>query len=167
VDELLDHASRDRRRKERFPRGDRADRSEQLLGGVVLEDEAACPGFQPFEDVLVEVERRENQDPRGVIGRQDATSRLKTVQLGHADIHQDDGGTKPRCLVDGLEPVARLGDHFDVVLVGEQHPKARADHRLVVGDQHTDRHRSSWSSGRRVLSTKPPLVAVPALILPP
>ena len=39
--ELLDHALRDRRREQRVSGGDRADRGEELLGRVVLEDEAA------------------------------------------------------------------------------------------------------------------------------
>ncbi len=149
------------------PVGDRADRGDQLLGSVVLEHEAAGPGFQRLEDVFVQVERGENQDPRVVVGCEDAFGRLKTVELGHADVHQDHGGIEPRGLVDSLEPVARLRHHLDVVLAGEQHAKAGTDHRLVVGDEHSNRHRSSWPSGRRVLRTKPPSTAVPALILPP
>ena len=66
-----------------------------------------------------------------------------------------------------LEPVARLGDDVDVLLAGEQHAKAGANHRLVVGDEHTDRHGPSPPTGRRVLSTKPPSADVPALISPP
>ena len=46
-----------------------------------------------------------------------------------------------RGLVDRLEAVARLGDHLDVLLAGEQHAEAGADHRLVVGDEDADRHR--------------------------
>ena len=88
------------------------------------------------------------------------------VELGHADVHQDDGGVEARRLVHRLEPVARLGDYFDVLLAREQHAKAGADHRLVVGDEDADRHDSSLS-GRRVLRTKPPPVAVPAVISPP
>ena len=57
---------------------------------------------------------------------------------------------------DGFEPVARFADDFDVPLAGEQHPEARADHGLVVGDEDSDRHDRSEASGRRVLSVKPP-----------
>ena len=67
--------------------------------------------------------------------------RLETVELGHADVHQDDGGMKTGGLVDGLEPVARLGDDLDVLLAGEQHAKAGAHHRLVVGHEDADAHR--------------------------
>ena len=76
-------------------------------------------------------------------------------------------GSKAVGLVDRLEPVARLGHDLDVLLAGEQHPEAGADHRLVVGDEHADRHGRSPASGRRVLSTNPPSGAVPALISPP
>ena len=48
------------------------------------------------------------------------------------------------------------------VLAGEQHPEAGAHHRLVVGDEHADRHARSPPSGSRVLSTKPPPFAAPA-----
>ena len=63
--ELLDHALRDRGREQRVAGGDGADRRDQLLGRVVLEHEAARAGAERLVDVLVEVERREDQDPRG------------------------------------------------------------------------------------------------------
>jgi hypothetical protein len=74
---------------------------------------------------------------------------------------------KPGGLVHGLEPVARFGHDFDVLLACQQHAKTRAHHRLVVGHEHTDRHRPSPLIGRRVLSTKPPPLAAPAVISPP
>ena len=89
------------------------------------------------------------------------------VELGHPDVHQDDVRVEPSGLVHRFEPVARLGDDLDVLLAREQHAEAGADHRLVVGDEDPDRHRPLLSSGRRVLSTKPPPLADPALISPP
>ena len=82
-----------------------------------------------------------------LVGGEDSPGRLEPVELGHADVHQHDGGVEARGLVDGLDPVARLGDDLDVRLAGEQHAEACADHRLVVGDEDADAHR--WS-GRRV-----------------
>ena len=77
-------------------------------------------------------------------------------------------GSKAGRLVDRLEPVARLGHDLDVLLAGEQHAEAGADHRLVVGDEDPDRSSSGRRAiGRRVLRTKPPPVAVPAVISPP
>ena len=102
-----------------------------------------------------------------VVGGEDPPGRLEPVELGHADVHQDDGRVEARRLVDRLEPVARLGHDLDVLLAGEQHAEAGADHRLVVGDEDADAHRPSPPSGRRVLRTKPPPAAVPAVISPP
>ena len=53
-------------------------------------------------------------------------------------------------LVDRLEPVARLGDDLDVGLAREQHPEARANHRLVVCDQDAQLMPGSgrWEGGR-------------------
>jgi len=100
--------------------------------------------------------RRENP-PRG----------LEPVELGHADVHEHDLRLEPGGLVDRLEPVGRLGDDLDALLAPEEHPEARADHRLVVGDEDADRHDPLRSIGRRVESTKPPSAAVPAVISPP
>ena len=64
---------------------------------------------------------------------------------------------------------AGLGDDVDVGLAGEQEAEAGADHRLVVGDEDADGHGRPRgpSSGKLVVSTKPPPFAVPALISPP
>ena len=109
-------------------------------GGSSLSTKPLAPARERLVDVLVEVERREDQDPRGGVGGEDAPGRLEPVELGHADVHQDDGRVEARRLLDRLEAVARLGHDLDVLLVGEQHPEAGADHRLVVGDEHADRH---------------------------
>jgi hypothetical protein len=45
-------------------------------------------------------------------------------------------------LVDGVLPVDRLADDLQARLGAEQHREALTDHRLVVGDQHPDGHRS-------------------------
>ena len=104
---------------------------------------------------------------RAAVRREDAPRRLEPVELGHADVHQDDVRMEAVGLLYCLQPVAGLGHDVDVLLAREQHAKAGADHRLVVGDEHTDRHGPSPATGRRVLSTKPPSVDLPALISPP
>ena len=83
------------------------------------------------------------------VGGEDPPGRLEPVELGHADVHQDDGRVEAGRLVDRLEPVRRLGDDLDVLLPGEQQAKAGAHHRLVVGDEDADAHDPSRSSGRR------------------
>ena len=111
-----DHALRDRGREQRVAAGDDADRGDELLGRVVLEHEAAGAGAERLVDVLVEVEGREDEDPRGGVGGEDAPGRLEPVELGHADVHQHDGRVEAGGLVDRLEAVARLGDDLDVGL---------------------------------------------------
>ena len=58
------------------------------------------------------------KDPRGAVGGKDAASRFEPVQLGHADVHQNDGGMKACGLVDRLQAITRLGDNLNVVLAG-------------------------------------------------
>ena len=65
-------------------------------------------------------------------------------------------GSKRAAFSTASRAVARLRDDVDVGLAGEQHAEAGADHRLVVGDEHADGHRPPPSSGKLVLSTKPP-----------
>ena len=62
--ELGDHRLGDGGREHRRAAGDDADRLDELLGWRVLEHEAARAGAQGAVDGLVEVERREDHDPR-------------------------------------------------------------------------------------------------------
>ena len=151
--ELRDHPTGDRGRQEGVAAGDRAHGGDQLLGRVVLEDEPAGAGLQRPVDVLVEVEGRQDQDPAGRVGGEDAPGRLEPVQLGHPDVHQDDVGADASGLGDGLETVAGLGHDLDVGLVGEQQAEARPHHRLVVHHQDPDRH-APVLSGSRAAGTR-------------
>ena len=165
--ELTDHPLRDRGGEERVARRNRPHRRDQLLRRVVLQDEAARTGPERLVDVLVQIERREDEDARLRVGREDAAGRLQPVELRHADVHQHDRRIEAGSLVDRLEAVRRLGDDLDVVLVGEQHAEAGPHHRLVVGDEDADRHRPSPPSGSLASRTKPPSGAAPAVIVPP
>lgn len=102
-----------------------------------------------------------------MVGGEDALSGLEAVELRHADIHHDDVGVKTRRLVDRLQPVAGFSDDVDVLLAREEHAEAGPNHRLVVGDEHPDRHGRSLLTGRRAQRMKPPPTAVPAVISPP
>jgi hypothetical protein len=151
-------------------RSHRADRGDQLLRRVVLEHEAAGAGAERLEDVLVEIEGREDQDLRGRVGGEDPPSGLEAVELGHPDVHQHDGRVEAGRFGDRVDAVVGLGDHVDVLLAGEEHPEAGPHHRLVVDDEDADArraHRTPPASGRRVWSTKPPPLTLPALISPP
>ena len=60
--------------------------------------------------------------------------------------------TSGRCVPgqrDRLGAVAGLADHLEVRLGVDDHPEAAAHERLVVGDQHADRHGPRSASGKR------------------
>ena len=72
---VLDQPARDRGREERVAGGDHADGLSELVGAGVLEQEAAGAGAEGLVDVVVEVERRQDQDAgRSVCRRRSAAS---------------------------------------------------------------------------------------------
>ena len=77
--------------------------------------------------------------------------RLDAVELGHADVHQDDVRLEPPGLGDRLDAVRRLADDLDVLLRLEDHAEARPDERLVVDDQDAEAH--SGATGSRARSS--------------
>ena len=78
--ELLDQAARDLGGQQRLARGDRADRAGDLLRRARLEQEAAGARAQRLVDVLVELERGEDQHARAVAAAgQQPARRLEPV----------------------------------------------------------------------------------------
>ena len=71
----------------------------QLLGRVVLEDEAARAGPQRLVDVLVEVERRQDQDPGGGRRRRGsaASPRARRARACGCPSARRWGGSGPPC----------------------------------------------------------------------
>ena len=72
---------------------------------------------------------------------------LESVELRHADVHEDHVGSELAGACEGLESVGRLADDLDVLLRFEDQPEAAAHERLVVGDEHPD-HGVVRSGGR-------------------
>ena len=118
--------------EERLAGGDGPHGVEQILDAGVLEDEAGCAGPERLDDVLVETERRQDQDPRS--GQ--LPGRLDPVHAGHPDVHQHDIGQVAPRLLDRLLAGAGLGDDLDVAGALEQRFEPGAQQRLVVGDDH-------------------------------
>ena len=130
------------------PARDDHDRLDQLLGRRVLEQEAARTGPQRLVDVLVEVERGQDQDPRPLVSPvEQPPGRLETVDVRHPDVHQDHVRLRLPGREHGLEPVGSLADDLDVGLGVEDHPEPGPDEGLVVDDQDLDAHAGD-SSGR-------------------
>ena len=98
------------------------------MGG--LEQEAAGPGAQGVDDVLVEPERGEDED---ALARQPPGG-LDAVHDRHTDVHQHDVGRVLRRSLDRLLAGAGLGDDLDVPGGLEHGLEAGPHHRLVVGD---------------------------------
>jgi hypothetical protein len=120
-------------------RGQTAHRGHQLVRRGVLEQETAGPGTEGFVNVLVGVERGEDQHPGTGAEGQHFPGRLQAVQHRHPDVEQRDRRPVPAYQLDGLRPVPGLGHHRDARLGVEDHPQAAADHPLIVGDDHGDR----------------------------
>jgi hypothetical protein len=136
--ELFDEAARDGGGEKGVAGGDGADGVGELLGADVLDEKAAGAGLHGLVDVLVEVEGGEDEDACGAVIVQKAARGLEPVEFGHADVHEDHVGCELAGACEGLESVGRLADDLDVLLGFEDHPKAAAHERLVVGDEHPD-----------------------------
>ena len=103
------------------------------------------------------------EDPRAGVGGEDAPGGLEAVELGHPDVHQDDGRLEARGLVHRLEPVARLGHDLDVRprrTSSMRKPARTIDWSSATSTRMLIARRPA--SGRRVLRTKPPPLAEPA-----
>jgi hypothetical protein len=71
----------------------------------------------------------------------------QSVETGHSDVEQGDVWPVPQRQFDGLAPVSGLGDHLQPRICGQDGANADPDHRLVVGQQHTN-HPASVGSPR-------------------
>jgi hypothetical protein len=60
--------------------------------------------------------------------------------MRHPYIHDDHVGSQLVRQRDGLDTVGGLPHHLDPRLRGEYRGESGAHHRLVVGDEHRDRH---------------------------
>src|SRR4051812_13477694 len=139
--ELLDQSLRDRRRDEAIAGGDDPDRSDEVLGEYVLQEESARSRSEGLVDVLVEVEGREHQYRDFVVAglREDPARGLYAVDVRHLDVHQHHVRSAATCEIDGVAPVDGLAGHRDAGLLLEDRPKTGPDECLVVGDQYGDR----------------------------
>ena len=130
-----------RGREQRLPVGDQAHRADQLLGRAVLHEEAAGPGPQRPDDVLVEVERghtstraaarRQGQDPPGG---------LDAVHDRHAHVHDDDSGRSRWVSRTVSAPSPASPTTVMSGSASRQVRSAAAHQGLVVGDQYGERH---------------------------
>jgi hypothetical protein len=102
----------------------------------VFQEEPGGASPEGVEDVLVEVERREDQNARRgqpvVAG--DASGEFDAVHLRHPDVHQDDVGPLPNRELHGAASIGGFPDHVDVGGAAQQHGEAAPHEGLVVVD---------------------------------
>ena len=163
--ELGDQAAGDARREQGLPGSNDVDGPHQLRRLRVLDEEAGGASSQRVEDVLVELERREDQhldvSQLRIVG--DRPGRLQAIDTRHADVHQHDVGTLPAHELQRRRAVAGLADDLDIVLDVEQHPKPGAHELLVVGDDDADHARL----GHETDTANPPPGRGPIVLRPP
>ena len=121
-DHRRDDPGRHLGREQGVPAGDRTDRVDELLGVGVLEQEAARPGPQGVEEVVVAVEGREHDDPAEV-RRDDRPGRLDAVHHRHLHVHEDDVGCELARRGDGrarrsaTSPTTSMSSSTDSIIV--------------------------------------------------
>jgi hypothetical protein len=123
----------------------------ELVGRDVLEQEPACAGAQRLVDVLVHVERGQDDDlaRQGVGPADDLPGRREAVHRRHPDVHQDDVGPQPAGLRHRVHPVDRRPDDREIGFGVQDQPQAGAHQLLVVDDQDADRHAAAPSTVSR------------------
>src|SRR5205085_6533808 len=174
--ELADQAAGDAGRQQSITAGHGAHRLHELRRVGVLDEEAAGADAQGLEDVLVEVERGEDDDAharQALITADDARG-LEPVHARHTDVHEEDVGARPPRHAHGLLAVARLTHDLEVVLCAEQGAKAGTHESLIVGQGDADHRFASLASLTSLTATgsvartkKPPAGPGPALSSPP
>jgi hypothetical protein len=109
-----------------------------MVGGHVLEQEAARADRQRRVDVPVKVERGKHEHPATRVALQDPPGRLQAVHRRHPDIHEHDVGFQRECRGHRRRSVGRLAGHLDAAR-GQDHAEPGTDQLLVVDDQHARR----------------------------
>src|SRR5699024_545222 len=127
----------------------------QLAHGRVLEEEPARPGPERGVGVLVEIEGGQDQHVWTFVARADLPCGLHTAHPWHPNVHEHHvrvhGLLEFQCGV----AVVGLTDDLDPRLGLEDHPKAHADHLLVVDQHNAYRHFPS-SIGNVADTSNPP-----------
>src|SRR5581483_8021152 len=159
VDEVL-HERRDGGRvEERLPAHRLPDGLDDVLVGVRLEDVAGRAGPERLEQELLAVVHREHQQLELRLALAQLLGRLDAGRLRHRDVEDRDVDVLAHRLLHRLGAVLGFGDDLEVGLRVEHAPQARADDRVVVGDEDArherDRHQSPPAGTSRRTSTPP------------
>ena len=167
--ELRDQAAGDAGRDDGVAGRDDADCRQEVVQRHVLDQEPARPGPQRAVDVVIVVERGEHEHVSAQVAGGDHLGCLDAVHARHPDVHHDHVGVGVPGELDRFGSGSGLASHVDVGCLLDQHAQARADQRLVVGQDDLDRHRAGVGagSGSRAATRKPPSGRGPAEKSPP
>jgi len=133
-DDVRDHA---------FATRGQPDRADDLRACHILEEVTDRPGVEGATNVGLTRVHREHEDVRlVVIGclRHDRADRVDAAHDGHAEVNDQDVGEERQISLDCLLAVRGLAHEFQVRLELDDGGKARADHRMIVGDDDADGH---------------------------
>lgn len=82
--------------------------------------------------------RRKYDDPCLRDKADDLSGGLKSIEIGHRNVHQDDVRAKLTRQVDCFAPVARLRDDLEISLNAEQGSEALSDDDVVFREENGD-----------------------------
>ena len=94
----------------------------------------------------------------------DLAGRLQARHAGHGDVEDGEVDVRPRRRLDGLGPVARLGDDRQVGLAVEDQAQAAADERVVVGQQDAGGHDGTSSRTSVPPPDRPSICSAAAMV---
>ena len=134
---------------------------DQVPGSGVLEQESRRARLDRLVDVLVHVERGQDEDPRGIVADPDAAGRLDAVHPRHSHVHHHDIGPRRRDDLEGLCAVTGLTDHLHVLLSAKNEPESGPDQLLIVHQDDADHAHGSRASTRNPPDARGPAVNVP------
>src|SRR5262249_5974843 len=136
----FDHPARHGWREQRVAGRDCPDSRNQFFGPGALEQKARRTGPEGTKDVVVLLERRDDQHADVWSHPQQLPRRANSVEVGHANIHQHDIWRQATRALDGLSSGRGLADDFDV-RVGRQEFDESGPHQAVVVRDQNPRHR--------------------------
>jgi hypothetical protein len=110
------------------------DGEDQIAIGVGLHDVAADSGFDDFANQLVGEVKRENNDFGFWLNFADLASGFETVQLGHADVHDNDVRLQLFNERNGFTAGFRLGANFPASVRGEELFETAPYNVVIVGN---------------------------------
>ncbi len=124
----------DGRVKKRLSALSRFHRVQQIVRNRGLDHKPAGAGIERLAHHLLRIVLGENEDLRAGKASADDAGGFQTIQVWHADVHDDEVGMKLVSLFDGVLAIHGFAADFAVLLGSQQGADAATDHFVIVGD---------------------------------